>query len=95
MKKFLASIKKFSCESKTFFLTIFFFWVYYKMVEFTRKEYDIIAKNRGIIGPQKMYTQELLNTLSRCDSRCKVKSICKKLSKIGLGKIAKKQYFKK
>ena len=63
-------------------------------MEFTRKEYDI-AKNRGIIGPQKMYTQELLNTLSRCDSRCKVKSICKKLSKIGLGKIAKKQYFKK
>ena len=64
-------------------------------MEFTRKEYDIIAKNRGIIEPQKMYTQELLNALSRCDSRCKVKSICKKLSKIGLGKIAKKQYFKK
>ena len=94
MKKFLASIKNFSCESKKFFLLIFFFWVYYKMVEFTRKEY-IIAKNRGIIEPQKMYTQELLNALSRCDSRCKVKSICKKLSKIGLGKIAKKQYFKK
>ena len=47
------------------------------MVEFTRKEYNIIAKNRGIIEPQKMSTQELLNTLSRYDSRHKVKRIIK------------------
>ena len=33
------------------------------MVELTRKEYNIIAKNQGIIEPQKMSTQELLNTL--------------------------------
>ena len=44
------------------------------MVELTRKEYNIIAKNRGIIEPKKMSTQELLNTLSRYDSRRKVKS---------------------
>ena len=44
------------------------------MVELTRKEYIIIAKNRGIIEPKKMSTQELLNTLSRYDSRRKVKS---------------------
>ena len=56
------------------------------MVELTRKEYNIIAKTRGIEGPQEMSTQELLNTLSRCDSRCKVKNNCKKLSKIGLEK---------
>ena len=31
------------------------------MVEFTRKEYNIIAKNRGIEEPQNMSTQELLN----------------------------------
>lgn len=36
------------------FLTIFFsVWVYYKMVEFTRKKYDIIGNKRGIIEPQK------------------------------------------
>ena len=33
------------------------------MVEWTRKEYNIIAKNRGIREPQNMSTQELLNTL--------------------------------
>ena len=57
------------------------------MVEFTRKEYNLIAKNRGIGEPQKMSTKELLNTLTRCDSRCKVKNNCKKLSKIGLENI--------
>ena len=33
------------------------------MVELTRKEYNIIAKKRGVIEPQKISTQELLNTL--------------------------------
>ena len=33
----------------------------------TRKEYDPIAKNRGIKEPQKMSTEELLNTLSLVD----------------------------
>ena len=44
------------------------------MVEFTRKEYNIIAKNRGIEEPQNISTQKLLNTISRYDSRHKVKS---------------------
>ena len=61
------------------------------MVELIRKEYNIIAKNRGIIEPQNMSTQELLNTLSRYDSRCKVKSNCWKLLGIGPKKIAKIQ----
>ena len=52
------------------------------MVEFIRKEHDIIAKNKGIIESQKLSTQRLLNILSRYASRCKVKSICRKLSKI-------------
>ena len=34
------------------------------MVELTRKEYIIIAKNRGIIEPQNMTTQKLINTLT-------------------------------
>ena len=65
------------------------------MVELTRKEYNIIAKNRGIIEPENMSTQELLNTLSRYDSRRKIKSNRWKLSKIGLGKIAKIQNISK
>ena len=59
------------------------------MVEFTRKEYDIIAKNRGIQKPQDMSTEELSNTLSRYDNRGKVKSIRRKLKRIALEKIAK------
>ena len=65
------------------------------MVELTRKEYNIIAKNRGIIEPQKMSTQELLNTLSRYDSRRKVKSNRRKLSEAKLEKIAKIQNISK
>ena len=34
------------------------------MVEFTRKEQVVIAKRRGIIEPQSMTTQELINTLN-------------------------------
>ena len=49
-----------------------------KITEFTRKEYDLIARNRGIKEPQKMSTEELLNTLSRYDSKRKVKSNRKK-----------------
>ena len=49
------------------------------MVELTRKEYDIIAKHRGIIELQNIYTQELINTLSRYDSRRKAKNNRKKI----------------
>ena len=62
-----------------------------KSITLTRKEYDLIAKNRGIIEPQNMSTEELLNTLSRYDSRCEVKSTRRKLLKMKLEKIAKKQ----
>ena len=65
------------------------------MVELTRKEYNLIAKNRGIIEPQKMSTQELIDTLSRYDSRRKVKSNRRKLLKIKLEKIAKIQNISK
>ena len=46
-----------------------------KNIKATRKEYDIIAKSKGIQRPQDTSTEELLNTLSRYDARCKVKSI--------------------
>ena len=65
------------------------------MVELIRNEYIIIAKNRGIIEPQNMTTQELTNTLTRYDSRRKVKNNRKKLLKIGLEKIAKIQNISK
>ena len=51
------------------------------MVERTRKEYNIIAKNWGIIEPQNMSTLELINTLGRYNSRHKVKNNQKKLFK--------------
>ena len=79
---------------KTFFSHIFFF-IYVIMVELTRKQYNIIAKNRGAIEPQKTTTKELLNALSRYDSRCKVKSTRRKLLRIGLEKIAKIQNISK
>ena len=60
-------------------------------IEFTRKEYNLIAKNRGIKEPENMSTKELLDTLSRYDTKCKVNSNCRKISKMGLEKIAKKQ----
>ena len=47
------------------------------MVELTRKEYIFIAKNRGIIEAQNMTTQELIDTLFRYVSGCKVKIIVK------------------
>ena len=65
------------------------------MVELNRKEYNIIAKNRGIIEPKKMSTLELLNTLSRYDGRRKVKSNRRKLLEIKLEKIAKIQNISK
>ena len=49
-----------------------------KNIVITRKEYDIIGKNRGIQRPQDMSTEELLNILSRYDSKRKVKSIRRK-----------------
>ena len=66
-----------------------------KNIVFTRKEYDIIAKNRGIKEPQKMSTEELLDTLGRYDSKRKVKSNRRKLLKIKLEEIAKKQNISK
>ena len=63
------------------------------MVELTRKEYNIIAKNRSIIEPQNMYTKKLIN--SRYHSRRKVRNIRRKLSKIGQEKIAKIQNISK
>ena len=76
-------------------INIFFCLGQYKMVELTRKEYNLFAKNRGIIKPQKMSTQELIDTLSRYNSRRKVKSNRRKLLKIKLEKIAKIQNMSK
>ena len=60
-------------------------------IEFTRKELNFIAKKRGIKEPQNISTKELLNTLTRYDSKRKVKNNSKKLSKIKPEKIAKIQ----
>ena len=62
-----------------------------KVIKLTRKEYDLIAKNRGPREPQKMSTEELLNTLYRYDIKREVKSNRIKLNKINLKKIDKKR----
>ena len=67
-----------------------------KIIEFSRKEYDLTAKNRGIKEPQNISTEQLLNTLSRYDSKRKVKSNRKNILKNKTKKIAKIQnIFKK
>ena len=66
-----------------------------KIIEFTGKEYDLIAKNRGVKEPQNMSTEELLNPLSRYDSKRKVESNHRKLLKMELEKISKIQNISK
>ena len=62
-----------------------------RIITLIRKEYSLIAKSRGIKEPQKMSTEELLNTLDRYNSRREVKSTRRKLLRIKLEKIAKKE----
>ena len=60
-----------------------------KITKLTRREYNLIAKNRAIQEPQNMSTEQLLNTPSRYDSKRKVKNNRGKLLKIKLEKVAK------
>ena len=60
-----------------------------KITKLTRREYNLIAKNRAIQEPQNMSTEQLLNTPSRYDSKRKVKNNGGKLLKIKLEKVAK------
>ena len=64
-----------------------------KIIKLTRKEYDLIAKTRGIKEPQNMSTDELLHALSRCDSKRKVKNNRRKLKKMNLKKLLKYKIF--
>ena len=69
-----------------------------KIIQFTRKEYDLVAKKRGIKEPQIMSTEQLLDTLSRYDSKREAesnRSKLLKLLKIKLKKIAKIQNISK
>ena len=45
-----------------------------KIIELTRKEYNLFPKSRGIKEFQNMSTEKLLNALSRYDSKHKVKN---------------------
>ena len=60
-----------------------------KTIEWTRKDYNLIAKNRGIKEPQYVFTN------NRYDSKRKVKNNRKKLLKIKLEKVAKIQNISK
>ena len=61
-----------------------------KIITPTRNECDLIAKNRVIKEPQKLSSEELLNTLYRYDFKREGKINRRKLNKINLKKMAKK-----
>ena len=60
-------------------------------IKITRKELNIIAKNRGIEDPHKISTNDLMKTLIRHDKKRKSYSIRRKINKLNLKKIGKKQ----
>ena len=64
-------------------------------MDFTKKELNLIAKNRGIKKPQNMSTEELVDTLRRYNTKRKVNSNCRKILKMWLEKIAKIQNISK
>ena len=66
-----------------------------KIIEFTRKEYDIIARIRGIKELRNMSIEELLDALSRYDSKRKGKSNRRKLLKMKLKNLLKYKMFQK
>ena len=53
-----------------------------KIIEFTRKEYNLNTINRGIKEPQKMPTEELIDTIIRYGIKRKVESNRRKLLKL-------------
>ena len=53
-----------------------------KIIEFTGKEYDLIAKNRGIKEPQNLSTEGLIDTIIRYGIKRKVESNRRKLLKL-------------
>ena len=53
-----------------------------KIIEFTRKEYNLNTINRGIKEPQKMPTEELIDTIIRYGIKHKVESNHSKLLKL-------------
>ena len=64
-------------------------------IKFTRKELNLVAKDRGIKNPQTMSTEELLDALIKYDSEHEVKNNRKKLEKMDLKKLLKYKIFQK
>ena len=60
-------------------------------IKITRKELNIIAKNRGIEDPHKISTNDLMNTLIRHDKKRKSYKFRRKSNKLNLKKVGKKQ----
>ena len=64
-------------------------------IDLTKKELNLIAKNRGIKKLQDMSTEELIDTLSRDDTKRKVNGNRRKILKMGLEKIVNIQNISK
>ena len=63
----------------------------HKEILITKKKLNLIAKSRGIKEPHKMSTGDLINALSRQDSKRESYSICRKFGKLNLNNIVRKQ----
>ena len=60
-------------------------------IKITRKELNIIAKNRATEDAHKISTNDLMNTLIRHDKKRNSYNIRRKINKLNLKKIGKKQ----
>ena len=60
-------------------------------IKITRKELNIIAKNRATEDPHKISTNDLMNTHIRNNKKRKSYNIRRKINKLNLKKIGKKQ----
>ena len=63
----------------------------HKEILITKKKLNLIAKSRGIKEPHKMSTGDLINALSRQDSKRESYSIRRKFRKLNLNNLVKKQ----
>ena len=62
-----------------------------KEILITRKKLNLVAKSRGIKEPHKMSTGDLINALSRQDSKRESYSVRRKFKKLELSNLVKKQ----
>ena len=93
--KLKVTCKIYNCTTYVQITTIIIFAQYIKMppkeILITRKKLNLVAKSRGIKEPHKMSTGDLINALSRQDSKRESYSVRRKFKKLELNNLVKKQ----